>query len=139
MHVDVTGSQQVRERLAILSEAGTRIGSSLDIMQTGQELADLAVPLLADYATVDLVESIPMGEEPLAHIDSNGGRTPVFRRAGVASIPGAPESPWARTEKVFLPRTRPSPASCAREDPTWNRCWTPRPEPGSTATQRGPS
>lgn len=54
MSVDITGSQRARERLAILSQAGTRIGSTLDVMQTGQELADLAVPLLADYAYVDL-------------------------------------------------------------------------------------
>ncbi|SOE31718.1 SpoIIE family protein phosphatase [Streptomyces sp. OK228] len=108
MTVDVTGSQRVRERLAILSEASTRIGTTLDVMQTGQELADVAVPVLADYATVDLAESIPFGEEPLAHIGPNGGRTPVLRRAGVASIhPGIPESPWACTEKVFVPPASP--------------------------------
>nr|WTB28787.1 SpoIIE family protein phosphatase [Streptomyces sp. NBC_00830] len=108
MTVDVTGSQRVRERLAILSEAGTRIGTTLDVMQTGQELADLAVPVLADYATVDLAESVPFGEEPLAQIGPDGGRTPVLLRVGVASIhPGIPESPWARTEKVFVPPASP--------------------------------
>ncbi|MFD9284483.1 PAS domain-containing protein, partial [Streptomyces mirabilis] len=38
MSVDVTGNRRARERLAILSEASTRIGSTLDVMQTGQEL-----------------------------------------------------------------------------------------------------
>ncbi|MEU1599202.1 PAS domain-containing protein, partial [Streptomyces sp. NPDC005708] len=52
--VDVTDSRRARERLTILGEASRRIGTTLDVMQTGQELADLAVPFLADYATVDL-------------------------------------------------------------------------------------
>ncbi|MFF3467796.1 SpoIIE family protein phosphatase [Streptomyces sp. NPDC002619] len=104
INLDVTGSRRARERLAILSEANTRIGSTLDVMQTSQELADLAVPLLADYATVDLAETVPLGEEPPRCIGPAGGRRPVLRRAGVASIhPGIPESPWARGEPVFLP------------------------------------
>ncbi|WP_153547409.1 SpoIIE family protein phosphatase [Streptomyces sp. RB17] len=108
MSVDVTESRRARERLAILSQASTRIGSTLDVMQTGQELADLAVPVLADYAVVDLAESIPCGEEPLTRFDTIGGRPPAFRRAGVASIhPGIPESPWARTEKVSFPPASP--------------------------------
>ncbi|MEU8975515.1 SpoIIE family protein phosphatase [Streptomyces monashensis] len=106
--VDVTGNQRARERLAILSQASTRIGNTLDVMQTGQELADLAVPLLADYAVVDLAESIPFGEEPSTRIDTMSGRPPVFRRAGVASIrSGIPESPWARAEKVLFPPASP--------------------------------
>ncbi|MET8780195.1 SpoIIE family protein phosphatase [Streptomyces sp. NPDC004589] len=106
--VDVTGSQRARERLAILSQAATRIGSTLDVMQTGQELADLAVPLLADYAYVDLADSVPFGEEPATRIDTMSDRPTVFLRAGQASIhPGTPESPYARGEKVFVPPTSP--------------------------------
>ncbi|MFF3639119.1 SpoIIE family protein phosphatase [Streptomyces sp. NPDC002250] len=106
--VDVTDSRRARERLAILGEASRRIGTTLDVMQTGQELADLAVPLLADYATVDLAESVPLGEEPLAHLSPQGGRIPVFRRAGLASIhPRTPESLFARGEPVFVPPTSP--------------------------------
>ncbi|MGW2939383.1 PAS domain-containing protein, partial [Streptomyces sp. NPDC001156] len=106
--VDVTGNQRTRERLAILSKASTRIGSTLDVMQTGQELASLAVPLLADYVTVDLAESVPFGKEPSARIDIKYDRPPVFRRAGLASIhPGVPESTFARGETVFVPPTSP--------------------------------
>ncbi|MEV6057200.1 SpoIIE family protein phosphatase [Streptomyces sp. NPDC052107] len=104
INLDVTGNRRARERLAILSEASTRIGSSLDVMQTSQELAELAVPLLADYATVDLVESVTLGEKLPGCIGPAGGRHPVLRRGGVASIhPGIPESPWARGEPVFIP------------------------------------
>ncbi|MBL1083958.1 SpoIIE family protein phosphatase [Streptomyces actinomycinicus] len=101
MTVDVTGNRRARERLAILSEAGTRIGSTLDVMQTGQELADLAVPLLADHALVDLVESVPFGVEPSARIGTTSGRPPLMRRAGLASVDlGVLELPWAREEVV---------------------------------------
>ena len=37
MSVDNTGNRRARERLAILSEASTRIGSTLDVMQTRVE------------------------------------------------------------------------------------------------------
>ncbi|MGW7665916.1 SpoIIE family protein phosphatase [Streptomyces sp. NPDC054775] len=104
MSVDITAAQRARERLAILSEAGTRIGNSLDVMQIGQELADIAVPLLADYVNVDLAESIEFGEAPFARIGPLDNRRPVLRRAGLASIhPGIPESPWVRGELVPLP------------------------------------
>ncbi|MGW4658998.1 SpoIIE family protein phosphatase [Streptomyces sp. NPDC004279] len=106
--VDVTESRRARERLAILGEASRRIGTTLDVMQTAQELADLAVPFLADYATVDLAESVPLGEEPLAHLGPQNGRIPVFRRAGLASIhPGTPDSLFARGEPVFVSPTSP--------------------------------
>ncbi|MFD4508097.1 SpoIIE family protein phosphatase [Streptomyces sp. NPDC058457] len=106
--VDVTGSQRARERLAILSEASTRMGNSLDVMQIGQELADLAVPLLADYVNVDLAESIQFGEAPFARIGPMDNRRRTLRRAGMASIhPGVPESPWARGELVAVPPSSP--------------------------------
>jgi PAS domain S-box-containing protein len=106
--VDVTSNQRVRERLAVLSQASTRIGSTLDVMQTGQELASLAVPLLADYVTVDLAESVPFGKEPPARNDTTCGRPRVFRRAGLASIhPGIPESTFTRGEAISVPPNSP--------------------------------
>ncbi|MFD5570920.1 SpoIIE family protein phosphatase [Streptomyces cadmiisoli] len=106
--VDDTGGQPMRERLAALSQVSTRIGGSLDIMQTGQELADAAVPLLADYATVDLSESVTSNEEPYGRIGAVRDHAPVFRRAGLASIhAGIPESPWARGDIVFASLSSP--------------------------------
>ncbi|WP_351236123.1 SpoIIE family protein phosphatase [Streptomyces sp. NPDC002133] len=106
--VDVTDSRRASERLAILGRASKQIGTTLDVMQTGQELADLAVPLLADYATVDLAESVPVCEESLARLGPQGGLVPAFRRAGLASVhPGAPESMFARGEPVFVPPVSP--------------------------------
>ncbi|MGW8956023.1 PAS domain S-box protein, partial [Streptomyces sp. NPDC055709] len=105
--VDVAESRRARERLAVLGEAGTRLGSSLHVMQTGQELADLAVPVFADYVAVDLEQSVLCGEGAPARIGAVGERLPILRRAGLASIrQGVPESPWVRGEAVpMLPET----------------------------------
>ncbi|MFG3064083.1 SpoIIE family protein phosphatase [Streptomyces sp. NPDC048231] len=105
---DVTASWQARERLAVLDRASARLGSTLDVMQAGQELADLAVPLLADYVAVDLEQSISFGEGPPVGISATGSRLPAFRRAGLASIrQGVPESPWMRGEPVDVPADSP--------------------------------
>ncbi|MET8450132.1 SpoIIE family protein phosphatase [Streptomyces sp. NPDC005209] len=106
--VDVTERARAHERLAIISEASTCLGSTMDVMQTSQELADVAVPLFADYAIVDLEHSVPFGEGPSVHIGSIGERLPVFRRAGLASIrQDVPESPWVRGEQVTVPHASP--------------------------------
>ncbi|MGY5126429.1 SpoIIE family protein phosphatase [Streptomyces nigrescens] len=53
-----------RRRLELLSEASTRIGTTLDVSRTAQELAEMAVPRLADFITIDLPEAVLRGEEP---------------------------------------------------------------------------
>ncbi|MGW2331884.1 SpoIIE family protein phosphatase [Streptomyces sp. NPDC001700] len=90
MGIDVTDRWRARERLALLSEASEHIGSTLDVMRTAQELAEFAVPRLADFVTVDLLDSVLRGEEPPAQRTRH---LPPFRRAGQASIhEGCPES-----------------------------------------------
>ncbi|MCA1220881.1 SpoIIE family protein phosphatase [Streptomyces sp. 8L] len=96
-----------RQHLLTLGEVGSRIGTTLDVIQTSQELADAAVPLLADYVTVDLGDTVPLGDEPLKG-PAAGASVPVFRRAGMASVhQGVPESPWRVGEPVFVPSTSP--------------------------------
>ncbi|MFI1505552.1 SpoIIE family protein phosphatase [Streptomyces sp. NPDC020597] len=59
----------VQERLSLLYEAGLRIGTTLNVTRTAEELAELAVPRFADYVTVDLADAVLRGEEPnLANI-----------------------------------------------------------------------
>ncbi|MBF6047546.1 SpoIIE family protein phosphatase [Streptomyces sp. NRRL B-1677] len=53
-----------RRRLELLSEASTRIGTTLDVARTARELAEMAVPRLADYVTIDLPEAVLRGDEP---------------------------------------------------------------------------
>ncbi len=52
-----------RRRLELLSEASARIGTTLDVRRTAQELAETAVPRLADFVTIDLPEAVLRGEE----------------------------------------------------------------------------
>ncbi|NUT09910.1 MAG: SpoIIE family protein phosphatase [Nonomuraea sp.] len=97
-----------RDRLAVLRQAGVRIGSTLDVWKTAQELADLAVPILADYVTVDLAESVLPDTVPLQRLAATEVSVPVFRRAGVASVhEGIPESLWPIGQAVFVPPSSP--------------------------------
>ncbi|MFJ6793529.1 SpoIIE family protein phosphatase [Streptomyces sp. NPDC091268] len=52
-----------RRRLELLAEASARIGTTLDVGRTARELAEMAVPRLADFVTIDLPESVLRGEE----------------------------------------------------------------------------
>ncbi|MEN1891390.1 SpoIIE family protein phosphatase [Streptomyces mirabilis] len=53
-----------RQRMLLLSEASSRIGTTADSGRTAQELADIAVPGLADFAAVDLLDAPRHGGEP---------------------------------------------------------------------------
>ncbi|MBT2444499.1 SpoIIE family protein phosphatase [Streptomyces sp. ISL-36] len=90
--LDITDQQRAhteaeagRRRLALLSEASIRIGSSLELERTAQELADLAVPRLADAVTVDVLDTLARGDEPGMGLD--GGV--ALRRLGKAPLTGS--------------------------------------------------
>ncbi|MEU9153715.1 SpoIIE family protein phosphatase [Streptomyces sp. NPDC048417] len=52
-----------RRNLALLNEAGARIGNSLDLETTARELLDVVVPGFCDIATVDLYQGLLAGDE----------------------------------------------------------------------------
>ncbi|MEY9484695.1 PAS domain S-box-containing protein [Streptomyces calvus] len=54
-------AETARRRLAVIADATTRIGTTLDLDRTAGELADVAVPELADAAAVDLLEAVVQG------------------------------------------------------------------------------
>ncbi|MGW0749633.1 SpoIIE family protein phosphatase [Streptomyces sp. NPDC002587] len=90
--VDITEQQRDhveaeagRRRLALLNEASVRVGSSLDLERTAQELADLAVPRLADAVTVDVLDALARGDEPGSGLA--GGV--ALRRLGKAPLSGS--------------------------------------------------
>ncbi|WP_030715942.1 SpoIIE family protein phosphatase [Streptomyces sp. NRRL F-2580] len=82
---DQTEVEAGRRRLALLSEASARIGGSLDLERTAQELADLAVPHLANAVTVDVLDSLASGNEPGPGLA--GGV--ALRRLGKAPLTGS--------------------------------------------------
>ncbi|MFJ5678530.1 SpoIIE family protein phosphatase [Streptomyces sp. NPDC093097] len=77
----LTGRAEVAQRrLKLLYDAGMRIGGTLDVTRTAEELAAVAVPRFADVATVELLEPVLRGDEPA------GGRAPM-RRLAVSGVP----------------------------------------------------
>lgn len=102
--VDVTEGYRAQQRLELLTEAGARMGTTLDVERTAQELADVAVPGLADFAVVDLLEATVRGEEP-APVPV--AAPALLRRSGVRSVrPGNPEAAYVVSERVtFSPGT----------------------------------
>ncbi|MEU9445193.1 PAS domain-containing protein, partial [Streptomyces sp. NPDC048304] len=54
-------AETARRRLAIVADASARIGTTLDLDRTACELAEVAVPELADVAAVDLLDSVVEG------------------------------------------------------------------------------
>ncbi|MBC9726635.1 SpoIIE family protein phosphatase [Streptomyces sp. TRM68367] len=62
--VDVTERHRVaaeadraRRRLALIADASTRVGTTLEVEQTAHELAEIAAPELADVVAVDILDS----------------------------------------------------------------------------------
>jgi PAS domain-containing protein len=53
-----------RQRLKLLYDAGAKVGTTLDVERTCEELAKFAVPRFADFVTVDLADEVLCGEEP---------------------------------------------------------------------------
>jgi PAS domain S-box-containing protein len=87
---DVTEQQLARERLALVNEANTRIGSTLDMTRTAEELVAVAVPRLADLVMIDLIDSVVRGDEPVTgRIE---GTIPLQRLAMGSVLDGVPEA-----------------------------------------------
>ena len=85
---DSTRQRRARRRTEVGHEASARIGASLDVSRTAQDIADVLVPALGDMATVEIAESVLEGEEPPKVILP--GDWLRLRRVAVASATG----PW---------------------------------------------
>ncbi|MFF4487821.1 SpoIIE family protein phosphatase [Streptomyces sp. NPDC001544] len=78
-----TGQDSARDRLTLLNEASEHIGTTLDLDRTLQELAEVAVPRIADFVAIDLLDEVR------AEADPPGGRQPgeaMLHRAAHLSI-----------------------------------------------------
>ncbi|MET8031219.1 PAS domain-containing protein, partial [Streptomyces avermitilis] len=106
-----------RQRMLLLNDAGARIGTTSDTQRTVQELADVAVPRLADFAAVDLLDTPRRGSEP-ARLPATGPIT--MHRTALHTTPDnhtghdgrdgddtPPASPPAAGEKILYPALSP--------------------------------
>ncbi|MFF5012975.1 SpoIIE family protein phosphatase [Streptomyces sp. NPDC001165] len=75
-------AEVARERLQSLYDAGLRIGTTLDVKRTAEELAEVAATRFADIVTVDLLDPVLHGEE------TSGAPTGIteLRRSAVAGL-----------------------------------------------------
>jgi PAS domain S-box-containing protein len=116
---DMTEQYWARKRLQLLNDAGLRIGTTLDIERTAQEVVEVVVPTLADYATVDLLESVYRGAEP------NLGTQPesvLLRRLAHHSVfEGTPETGVAVGSVAARPAHSPPAVALATGRPVVQR------------------
>ncbi|XES01503.1 hypothetical protein HEP87_64175 [Streptomyces sp. S1D4-11] len=123
-----------RQRMLLLSEASARIGTTADSGRTAQELADIAVPRLADFAAVDLLDAPRHGGEPSSAAPA--GPLATTRTAVRSVLNDGPAASAAGTKTS----TRP----CHRWPGAWPRATAPcttRPTPTSSSGRgrtRGP-
>ncbi|TXD00249.1 SpoIIE family protein phosphatase [Streptomyces sp. ISID311] len=107
--IDITEQHRSRERLALLYEASTYIGNTLDVERTAQELAEVAVPRLADFVSIDLLEGLLSGDDPMPVPVTH---SVALRRVAQNSVlEGVPESVTAVGDADFYSEHSP-PARC---------------------------
>ncbi|MEU6089818.1 SpoIIE family protein phosphatase [Streptomyces sp. NPDC047085] len=107
--LDITERYRAQERLSLLVRAGKRIGASLDVRRTAAELADVAVPQLADEVQVDLPPAViegrqpPTGSAPGHSLLRMHGRTPEeFRTSPVSYPPSSPQALSLATSRPIV-------------------------------------
>ncbi|MFD9335370.1 SpoIIE family protein phosphatase [Streptomyces sp. NPDC060028] len=91
-------AERARRRFALLAEAGTRIGTTLDLRQTAEEIVEVLVPQLADSADVQLLAAV------LEPDDAGASTRGVLRRlAAVFPDPAAPTAKLVAGQTFQIP------------------------------------
>ncbi|WP_188191310.1 SpoIIE family protein phosphatase [Nonomuraea sp. SYSU D8015] len=89
---------RARQRLELLYDASVRIGTTLDVTRTAEELADVVVPRFADFVSVDLVDAVLRGDEAALE-------TGEFRRVALGAVLGSSHLTEVGESVRFLPST----------------------------------
>lgn len=80
-HLVAAEAERARQRLALIADASGRIGTTLGVVRTAQELAEAAVPHLADATAVDILDDMLCCRTSAPHPDG----PKLFRALAVAS------------------------------------------------------
>ena len=110
---DMTEQYWARKRLQLIAEASKRIGSTLDVTRTAHELADTAVPELADFVSVDLLTTLDDMRDPTPDALPATGPVQLRRVAHQSVTPGMLEAVVALGEVETYPESTPQ-AVCLR-------------------------
>ncbi|KOU69045.1 protein phosphatase [Streptomyces sp. MMG1533] len=89
-----------RRRLELLHHAGIRIGTTLDVTRTAEELTEVAVPRFADFTAVDLPDAVLQGDEP-----GQFGAGTALRRIALGSIHELPHLYGVGDPVHYVPST----------------------------------
>ncbi|MEV8595940.1 SpoIIE family protein phosphatase [Streptomyces sp. NPDC052012] len=100
-----------RRNLALLNEAGARIGNSLDLETTARELLDVVVPGFCDLATVDLYQGLLAGDETPPGLAD--GSAEVRRVAFASAVSDGPFSGTGEPVKLGAVHHYPFNSPCA--------------------------
>ncbi|BFO15007.1 hypothetical protein SHKM778_13950 [Streptomyces sp. KM77-8] len=100
-----------RRNLALLNDAGARIGNSLDLETTARELLDVVVPGFCDLATVDLYQGLLAGDETPPGLAD--GSAEVRRVAFASAVSDAPFSVTGEPVKLGAVHHYPFNSPCA--------------------------
>ncbi|GGZ56348.1 SpoIIE family protein phosphatase [Streptomyces subrutilus] len=91
-------AERARSRFALLAEAGARIGTTLDLKQTAEEIVEVLVPRLADSADVQILEAMIEPDE------AAGSTRGLLRRLAVRfPDPAAPTARLVPGQTVQIP------------------------------------
>ncbi|MFC7266412.1 ATP-binding SpoIIE family protein phosphatase [Streptomyces lutosisoli] len=106
LYIDSADQLRARRHLDLAREVAERVGGSLDVVRTAQDLADVLAPAFGDLAAVDLAHTVFDGEEPSKQLGSgemsNAAMAPATAvwPAGIKrgeSIPPLPDHPLLRS------------------------------------------
>ncbi|TDT97984.1 PAS domain S-box-containing protein [Streptomyces sp. 846.5] len=89
---DITETYLGRRRLQLVNDASVRIGTTLDITRTAEELTEVCVPHLADFVTVDLLDLLDRDDVGEAHVLPPSVDVVLRREAQLSVTPGCPEA-----------------------------------------------
>ncbi|MGW2702819.1 SpoIIE family protein phosphatase [Streptomyces sp. NPDC001340] len=81
LYMDDTHPLRARRQLDLAREVAERVGGSLDVVRTAQDLADVLLPAFGDRAAVDLAQPVFDGDEPPERM---GGGDLHLRNAALA-------------------------------------------------------
>ncbi|MET8700569.1 SpoIIE family protein phosphatase [Kitasatospora sp. NPDC004723] len=126
-------AKAAQERLAVVNTASARIGTTLDLAQTAQELAEVATPRLADTVVVEVLDDLVRGE-PEARTSEDGSALlrrmafhaaphstlrPIDRTGGVHRFVATTPYAWALAHRapVLVPRMDEAGLAWFRDDP----------------------
>ncbi|MFD8693771.1 SpoIIE family protein phosphatase [Kitasatospora purpeofusca] len=126
-------AKAAQERLALVNVASTRIGTTLDLTQTAEELAAVATPRLADTVVVEVLDDLVRGEREARpsgdgsallrrmafHSADRSTLRPIDRSGGVHRFPPSSPYAWALRHRrpVLVPRMDEAGMAWFRDDP----------------------